>query len=62
MTRRAIDFIEQSGDQPWVLHLSYIKPHWPYVAPAPYHAICGPEDVLPVKQHQSIAWPITNAR
>lgn len=53
MTRRAIDFIEQSGDQPWVLHLSYIKPHWPYVAPAPYHGMYGPDDVLPVRQHQS---------
>ncbi len=22
---------------PWCVHLSYIKPHWPYVAPAPYN-------------------------
>lgn len=28
-------------------HLSYIKPHWPYVAPAPYHAMYGPSDVPP---------------
>ena len=27
----------RKGDQPWVLHLSYVKPHWPYLAPAPYH-------------------------
>jgi arylsulfatase A-like enzyme len=27
------------GNAPWVLHLSYVKPHWPYVAPAPYHAM-----------------------
>ena len=53
MTRRAIDFIEQSGDRPWMLHLSYIKPHWPYVAPAPYHAMYAPDDVLPVRQHPS---------
>ena len=27
------------GDgRPWCLHLSYIKPHWPYIAPAPYNA------------------------
>lgn len=36
-TRRAMDFIQECGDQPWCLHLSYIKPHWPVVAPAPYH-------------------------
>lgn len=35
----AIDFIERGADKPWCLHLSYVKPHWPYVAPAPYHAM-----------------------
>jgi len=37
MTDRALEYIESRGDQPWVLHLSYIKPHWPLMAPAPYH-------------------------
>lgn len=53
MTRRAMEFIESQGDAPWCLHLSYIKPHWPYVAPAPYHNMYGPKDVIPVKQHPS---------
>jgi arylsulfatase A-like enzyme len=48
MTRRAMDFMTEAGDEPWCLHLSYIKPHWPYIAPAPYNAMYGPEDVLPV--------------
>jgi len=47
-TRRAIDFIAEAGDQPWLMHLSYIKPHWPYVAPEPYASLYGPEDALPV--------------
>ncbi len=46
-TDRAIDFISEQGEQPWCLHLSYIKPHWPYIAPAPYHALYGREQVLP---------------
>ena len=37
MTRRAMEFIREAGDKPWCLHLSYIKPHWPYIAPAPYN-------------------------
>lgn len=37
LTNRAIETIDQLGDQPWCLHVSYIKPHWPYIAPAPYH-------------------------
>ncbi len=49
MTRRAMRFIEeaQSDDRPWCLHLSYIKPHWPYIAPAPYHAMYSAADVIP---------------
>ena len=48
MTGRAMDFIREAGDAPWCLHLSYIKPHWPYIAPAPYNDMFGAGDVLPV--------------
>lgn len=48
MTSRAMDFMADAGDAPWCLHLSYIKPHWPYIAPAPYNAMYGREDVVPV--------------
>lgn len=48
MTRRAIEFIRESGDEPWCLHLSYIKPHWPYVAPAPYNDMYSAQDLIPV--------------
>jgi arylsulfatase A-like enzyme len=47
-TRRAMEFIEQAKGSPWCLHLSYIKPHWPYMAPAPYHQMYGKGDILPV--------------
>lgn len=47
MTRRAMDFVTDVGDTPWCLHLSYIKPHWPYIAPAPYHQKYSANDVLP---------------
>jgi len=30
-----------------LLHLSYIKPHWPYVAPAPYNDMYNSDDVPP---------------
>jgi arylsulfatase A-like enzyme len=48
ITQRALDFIDATGDEPWCLHLSYIKPHWPCIAPAPYHAMYSAADVLPV--------------
>ena len=56
-TDQAIDFMARQGDQPWVLHLSYVKPHWPYVAPAPYHAMFGPEQCLPVSRHTAERGP-----
>jgi arylsulfatase A-like enzyme len=48
MTRRAIDFMREAADAPWCLHLSYIKPHWPYIAPSPYHAMYAAGEILPV--------------
>ena len=46
MTRRAIEFLEtDDGTTPFLLHLSYIKPHWPYIAPAPYNDMYSEDDV-----------------
>lgn len=49
MTRRAMRFIEEAEakGQRWCAHLSYIKPHWPYIVPAPYHDLYGKADVQP---------------
>jgi arylsulfatase A-like enzyme len=48
MTDQAIGYMQKMGNQPWVLHLSYVKPHWPYMAPAPYHAMYNADQCLPV--------------
>lgn len=49
MTRRAMDFVREAkaDGRPWLMHLSYIKPHWPYIVPAPYHDMYGKDDVIP---------------
>ncbi|TFL11264.1 phosphonate monoester hydrolase [Pusillimonas caeni] len=52
ITRRAMDFIQEAGDEPWCLHLSYIKPHWPYLAPEPYAGMYKPADALPVRRSE----------
>lgn len=53
-TSRAIEYIEQArlsdDSRRWCLHVSYIKPHWPYIVPEPYHKLYGPEHVLPVQR------------
>ncbi|QKH38254.1 alkaline phosphatase family protein [Achromobacter pestifer] len=53
ITRRAMDFISEAGEQPWCLHLSYIKPHWPYLAPAPYAGMYSAQDALPVVRSEA---------
>lgn len=53
MTREAMRFIAEMGEKPWFLHLSYVKPHWPYMAPAPYHALYKPEDCLPLNRSEA---------
>jgi len=44
LTGQALDFMEKT-EGPWCAHVSYIKPHWPYIVPAPYHNMFGPEHV-----------------
>src|SRR5688572_31721529 len=34
------------------LHLSYIKPHWPYIAPEPYASMYSAADILPAIRSQ----------
>ena len=55
LTSKAIEFLEQraSSQTPWMCHLSYIKPHWPYIVPAPYHNLYGHNQMKPVTRHPS---------
>ena len=56
MTGRCIDFIDQMNTEdspPWLCHLSYIKPHWPYIVPAPYHGMYSKDDIVPPNRDPS---------
>ena len=48
-TDQAIRFVQEQGDAPWCLHVSYIKPHWPYIVSAPYHAMYREGHSAPVR-------------
>ena len=59
-TNRAMQFIDEAAKdgRNWCLHLSYIKPHWPYIAPAPYHDMYERQDVVaPVRDEAEHADP-----
>ncbi len=54
LTSRTIDFIEsRESDAPWMAHVSYIKPHWPYIVPAPYHNMYGHNQIQPLVRADS---------
>ncbi|WP_417714893.1 sulfatase-like hydrolase/transferase [Roseibium sp. SCP14] len=52
LTSQAISFIKQA-EEPWCAHVSYIKPHWPYIVPAPYHNMYGKNHVPQPIRHAS---------
>ena len=52
LTTRGIEFMEAQDDAPWLCHLSYIKPHWPYLAPAPYNDMYSSDDLPPVNRRE----------
>jgi choline-sulfatase len=45
LTNEAIQFMEETTDQPWMLHLSYWKPHLPFSVSEPYFSMYDPEQV-----------------
>ncbi|NVO56260.1 sulfatase-like hydrolase/transferase [Rhodobacteraceae bacterium B1Z28] len=52
LTGRGMEFMK-THDGPWCCHLSFIKPHWPYIVSEPYASMYGPEHVLPVVRSDS---------
>lgn len=44
LTRAVIRHL-RSVREPWFVHLSYLRPHPPFVVPAPYHDLVDPGDV-----------------
>ncbi|MBF9035107.1 sulfatase-like hydrolase/transferase [Rhodobacterales bacterium HKCCE2091] len=51
LTGETIRFID-AAEGPWLAHVSYIKPHWPYIVPAPYHDMFGPNHVPAATRHE----------
>lgn len=47
-TIRFMDEQKAKGARPWCAHVSYIKPHWPYIVPAPYHDMYSTADMIDV--------------
>jgi hypothetical protein len=46
-TERALTYLKGRNGKPWFLHLGYYRPHPPFIAPAPYHAMYSPGAMPP---------------
>jgi arylsulfatase A-like enzyme len=44
-TEKALEYLKGRDGKPFFLHLGYYRPHPPFVASAPYHAMYRPEDM-----------------
>ncbi|WP_439514802.1 alkaline phosphatase family protein [Oceanibaculum nanhaiense] len=47
LTDRVIEHLSMQGEEPFFVHLSYLRPHPPFIAPEPYHAMYDPAEVPP---------------
>lgn len=47
LTDRTLEALEVRRGRPFVAHVTYIRPHPPLVAPAPYNRLVAPADVPP---------------
>ncbi|MCZ6882838.1 MAG: alkaline phosphatase family protein [Gammaproteobacteria bacterium] len=45
LTDEAIKYFSANKDRPWFVHISYLAPHPPFIAPEPYHSMYDPVDV-----------------
>ncbi len=52
---RAIRFFNQFDGHPWFLHVSFLRPHPPFIAPEPWHDMYSLEDVPEFRALPTIA-------
>lgn len=46
----AIDAISERRDEPWIIHLSLLRPHPPWIASEPWNKLYDPENLPPVSR------------
>ena len=44
---QAIDYVSEQRNAPWILHLSLLRPHPPWIASAPWNKLYDPESLPP---------------
>lgn len=55
LTGEALAWLEANGDRPFFLHLAYLRPHPPWIAPEPWNALVHPDSVPPIRRAATMA-------
>ncbi len=55
LTERFLDYSDEMGADPWFAHVSFLRPHPPFIAPAPYHRMYDPAALPDFVRAQSLA-------
>jgi arylsulfatase A-like enzyme len=63
LTEQLLDYVDDRGDRPWFAHLSWIRPHPPFLAPAPYDSMYDPASVpeplrAPTREEEGAQHPL----
>lgn len=51
---QALHHLSLPEREPWFLHLVFLRPHPPLIAPQPYNTRCNPRDVPPPRRAESV--------
>lgn len=57
MTEKVLEWLSspERGSEPWFAHVSYLRPHPPYLAPAPFNDMFDPEAMEPPVRAATVA-------
>lgn len=55
LTNAVLTHFAEQPDRPWFIHVSYLRPHPPFIAPEPYNALYDPARVPPPVRAASVA-------
>jgi len=52
LVSKTIEHIDSYANQPWFVHLSFLRPHPPWIAPEPYNTLLASDAIaLPTRHH-----------
>ncbi|MGF1623380.1 MAG: alkaline phosphatase family protein [Alphaproteobacteria bacterium] len=54
LAEAVIDYAAEMGTAPWFAHVSFLRPHPPFIAPAPYNRMFDPDRVPPFVRAETI--------